>query len=336
MDYRSAVAHYSRTIETARVICILTMSYVHLHFFELPETATVFAFADAVVVDLLGRSSVPLLTTISGFLIVGSLAKGFALLLRAKVRTILVPMIAWNVVAVLLLGTTKPLWDDILALTSNPRLIYLGFLRDLLVLILLSPALVWCVQRAPTVSAVVALTFHIVSPDTGVILRPQMVGFFVAGIYAALYAHRLRPPARRERGAVVVAVVAVMVLQLLALTSPAVADIVHDRLYDDLVRRPTMAAAMLVLCLSISGTAFSRWVLSLRHATFTFFLSHGIAFIVVGSIYSRVPAAHTPTIYLLLWLLTPLAVFTVLAAAQRLIRPETGVQREGRSPPPTE
>lgn len=51
------------------------MIYVHLHFANNPDNYAAY-LADSVIVDVLGRSSVPLLSVISGFLMISFFAKG--------------------------------------------------------------------------------------------------------------------------------------------------------------------------------------------------------------------------------------------------------------------
>lgn len=102
----STVQRGTQAIEAARIACILSMSYVHLHFFPLEGTDSLaFRVRDALLVDLLGRSSVPLLSAISGFLIVSSLArKPYMAFVRGKAASLLLPMVLWNGIALALFG----------------------------------------------------------------------------------------------------------------------------------------------------------------------------------------------------------------------------------------
>lgn len=102
------------------------MSYVHLHFAS--DLGDIFPAVDAIVVETLGRSSVPLLSVISGFLMVGFFRKrGYFEAVLQRGRSLLLPMIIWNAIAVLLLGQNGALWNDIFALSHTSRLIYLTF-----------------------------------------------------------------------------------------------------------------------------------------------------------------------------------------------------------------
>lgn len=96
----------SDAVRCARVLCIVFMSYVHLHFDIDPNAE--FPLVDALFVETLGRSSVPLLSVISGYFMVGFFQRRQyfeAIIQRAK--TLILPMVIWNTIAVLLLGQKK-------------------------------------------------------------------------------------------------------------------------------------------------------------------------------------------------------------------------------------
>lgn len=292
----------------ARVLCILFMSYVHLHFFGL-EGAD-FPLTKIVLVETLGRSSVPLLSVLSGYFMVGYFAKRpypTAIFLRG--RSLVVPMLIWNLVACLLFGFSYPLWDALLAVTDESKLIYLTFLRDLFVMSLLTPTLVVYAKKAPSAFIAATLAYYISGWSNIVVLRPQIAFFFSAGIFLAIY------PRPLPRWSGVIAIVGVSAAIAFQIFGP---DRGMGFYFDNLYLRPV--------------TAFSFWVASLWIAqrwpsfgrfdktAFAFFVMHGIAFSIIGSVYSKLASAHTVPIYYSVWLLTP----PVIYSAIYLIWPLTG------------
>ena len=110
----------SERVRVARFLCIFLMMFVHVQ----PGIAENVYDRDAGLFDvvyfvftrLLGLSSVSLLSVVSGYFIVASLMKsGKARLILSKLRTLIVPLIAWNVLMLALLaiyGLLSGKWQD--------------------------------------------------------------------------------------------------------------------------------------------------------------------------------------------------------------------------------
>jgi hypothetical protein len=100
----------SRAIGISRVLCIMGIVYVHAWTGLYGPSLS--ALADTPqgllrwgLIELLGRSSVPLLSMISGWLVGPSLARrGWRRFLAGKVRAVLVPMVAWNLIAIVVVS----------------------------------------------------------------------------------------------------------------------------------------------------------------------------------------------------------------------------------------
>ena len=166
--------------------------------------------------DVGARAGVPVLTALSGYLLFASGAdRAPWSLYRRKTRTLLVPLLMWNlplVVALIVLqamgvGGDKfgaPLWppdtvrwiDASFGLTRLTINYPLGFLRDLFVLSLLAPLLGIGLRRAavPTVAACFAV---FLMWDGPVIFREQMLPAFAMGGAAAYRRGVLRRLDRR-------------------------------------------------------------------------------------------------------------------------------------------
>lgn len=315
----------SNAISVARVVCIFFMTYVHLHFFEFPAAQTnTFAAIRAILVDFLGRSSVPLLSVVSGFLIVRSIAQhGAGQIVRRRAWMLLLPMVLWNLIWVAAKGPTQQpatawvLVNDILALTREPALIYLGFLRDVFVLSLLAPLLVRALAVAPWPVFAAAAVIYVFDLGNLVVLRPQILFFFVIGMLMAVRSGGMWQPQRWAAIAIAAAFVLLAVLEGASIWHPALAQIADDRMFDTLLRRPVVAAFAWVLCLWLSGLVLGRWLRGNSDAVFLFFLSHGITFYAIGVVLARIPLFHNVLPYTVAWVLAPVLALAVTVAARR-------------------
>ena len=183
----------SDRIRVARVICILAVIYVHAPPYDMPSTADLFSqdFLIQSIRNLLGRSSVPLLSVISGLLVTLALArKSWPVLLRGKIITLLVPLILWNAIALLAsAGATfemirdKPgdLVNALFALTREPKLVPLYFLRDMFACFLLAPLLLPLLDRWPRLVLAVLFANGILELDGPLVINSQILFFFALG-----------------------------------------------------------------------------------------------------------------------------------------------------------
>jgi len=209
--------HISTAIRLARVICIVGVVYAH-SWTGLDGAAQ--AAADGTpqgilrwgLVEIFGRSAVPLLGMIAGWLVVGSLARlSYGRFVAAKARAVLIPMIVWNAVAIALvcgaaaLGwiaapQISSLWwliDELLCLaTPNDVNVQTPFLRDLFVCMVLAPVLVRAPKPLLAALTAATLVWTLSGAEGILLLRPSILFFFSIGIvlrrlYAAAALGRL-------------------------------------------------------------------------------------------------------------------------------------------------
>jgi len=195
----------SAAIGMARVICILGIVYVHAWtgrngadlqaFNHTPQGMLRWA-----LVELLGRSSVPLLGMISGWLVAPSYrrrgARGF---LAGKARTVLAPMVLWNALAIVLVsGAAWAGWiyaprptswgwtvNELFCLTRPDDInVQIPFLRDLFVCMVLVPLLVRCPDRVLGVAAAGVMVWSLAPVAVPVLQRPSILLFFILGLLA--------------------------------------------------------------------------------------------------------------------------------------------------------
>ncbi len=156
------------------------------------------------------RAGVPVLTVISGFLLFGSNADlKYLDLLKKKANSLLLPFIIFNFGHVALqfavyLGTGRWLGEDLFeqsfdywmntlfALRGLPSNDPLHFLRELLVLVILSPILGLLIRRLPVVGLVGVSLLFLTNSEGFLINRSDMpVAFYIGGL-AAVYKWNLK------------------------------------------------------------------------------------------------------------------------------------------------
>lgn len=198
----------SDAIAAARVFCILGIIYVHA--WTGVTWASLVANSQSVqgifrwtFVELIGRSSVPLLGMISGWLVASSaVRRGYWHFVGNKARSILAPMLLWNALAVAIvcgagwMGWIRApmprdlewVFDEVVGYaTFNNINIQTTFLRDLFVCMALAPLLIRLRTSWLGVLAAIILAWAIFAWWFPLILRPQIPLFFILGICARRY-----------------------------------------------------------------------------------------------------------------------------------------------------
>ncbi len=197
------MARRSDAIRIARVICITGIVYVHAwtglsgHDLELAR-GTPQELLRWMLMEVFGRSAVPLLGLISGWLVAGSTQTcNWRAHVARKARTIALPMILWNVLAIALVSGTAWLFgmaapvpqsvrwlaEEIFILTRPPDIdVQMPFLRDLFLCMVAAPLLVR-LPSAMLLSVVLAAgACHVLGLGPPILLRPSILMFFTIGI----------------------------------------------------------------------------------------------------------------------------------------------------------
>ena len=198
LDTRAAIG-------IARVLCILGIVYVHAWTGRDGDTLIRMAHTGQgvlrwVLIELVGRSAVPLLGAISGWLVAASAARrGYAGFAQVKARTIFLPMLLWNAIAMALVGgfahwghlaapvpaSAREALDWLFCATqANPINVQISFLRDLFLCMLAAPLLARLPTRALLGVGLIAIAWDVSGANLLVLLRPQILVFFIAGMLA--------------------------------------------------------------------------------------------------------------------------------------------------------
>lgn len=198
----------SAAIDCARVISIMGMIYVHawtgLGGWALSQAAdTPQGVLRWLLIEFLGRGAVPLLGMVSGWLVAGSVLKRpYGEFLTGKARTILLPMVLWNAIAIVLVSgaayagliaaptPSSIMWvvNELTTLTRTAHIdVQMAFLRDLFVCMAFAPLLARLPGRALVVTAVGLAAWTIADVHFPLLLRPMIALFFVCGMLARRY-----------------------------------------------------------------------------------------------------------------------------------------------------
>jgi len=266
------------------------------------------------------RSTVPVLTLISGYLLYRSAIDQYpARLLRKKVGSILVPFLFFNLtllgayvllveVAGLSIGNTRldTIQDWLNAafgLTASPINYPLNFLRDLMALFILAPLLGWFLRRAPWPGLVlVLLVFHF-NLDGMFVLRNVMLPIFYIGGMAAVLKWDMRALDRYAPW-------------LFALFMILCAAIVHFRVENTNYFRLVAPILIWPAASLLVSTGVGRWLARMSRYSYFLFLAHAPVLLVVSVVYKRF-SAHIP--FPVYWVLTPVVVTGVLVATYKVL-----------------
>jgi fucose 4-O-acetylase-like acetyltransferase len=257
----------SDSIRIARVLGILGLVMIHVPPWRVdlgdpPRAIAAFDLIFQYCQELFGRASVPLLSIISGYLMV-RLDAGLSQRRRLtkKVRSLLVPLVCWNLIAVLLGaildgGVQARSWlqwaDEIVALTAEPAIVPLYFLRDMFLCALLYPLLRALVDRWPVPTILVALALSLGDWTYPVFIGSGPFLFFTIGIGIALGRLRAEPGPLGRR-----------LILIAALLAPAFTTAVTTAMLTDSFDHPTLEAAFTAgLFVERVCGAWATWLLA--------------------------------------------------------------------------
>lgn len=321
----------SRRISITRYLMVIGIIVLHMPPYEaLSATGPeLFSYIKAFFSHGVFRATVPVLTVMSGYLLIRSGLQRFpATLVKKKCRSLLLPLILWNVplvlaifllqrfeVASLSLSTILyPVeWTNwinaLLGLTAPPANYPLNFLRDLFVIALLSPIMWQMLKRAPYIGLLVISVIYYFNLEGPLVLRNSMLISFYLG---ALAAHQQWDLRKLDRFAIP------CLVTFVGLCAAIVAFKIENREFLRIVSPVLIWPAMSLLVGTWLGNVLQNHA---KHSFFTF-LSHAPMILIIWMIYQRF-ADIIP--YPLFWFATPIitAVLAVyLARGFTLVTPK--------------
>jgi hypothetical protein len=295
----SPAAQLSGAIGVARVLCILGIVYVHA-WTGLPGWAlansdhTMQGALRWTLMEFLGRSAVPLLGMISGWLVAGSAAsRPYPQFVAGKVRTILLPMAAWNAIAIVLVSSAAyagllaaprpPLspaafqWfaNELFSLTRvNHINVQMPFLRDLFVCMLMAPFLLRMSNWWLVAVALTAAVWAISGEFLYLLLRPAILLFFVSGILVRRAGLETRAVSLPMLAALAPFIALALLRVVLAIGTDFNGDHPHLRVALDLVLRFAAALAFWRLSWALAGSRAAPMLLRVEPFMFLMFCCH--------------------------------------------------------------
>lgn len=209
---RSISAATSQSINVARVLCIFFMIFVHIWpNFRVVDPAVGVRPIDVVLhffTDVLGRSSVPLLSVISGWLVASSYKGAWSSLVKSRFRSMIVPLILWNIIFFSLLliyswltkSSIKETFGNDLSLKFIINTIFsvsdfsinypIAFVRDLFICIIIFPIISYIAKKRNIITYAASLllvVYGIYGHSSIFILRPAILCFFFFGVFIYNY-----------------------------------------------------------------------------------------------------------------------------------------------------
>lgn len=291
-------------IDIARLICIFCVVYVHGGTGHPMEITRALPFRDSyaywILVEGLGRSSVPLLSIISGWLVA---EPGKRLSIGRKASSLLAPMASWNLLAVFLAGLATltigfdagfvpvgmPLFNEIGHLTE-PAVINVQnpFLRDVFVCMVAAPVFLRLQNRTLWLALAGVAIWAVMGWELLILLRPQILLFFLLGILT-------RRLALDGRATAVPTLPLALVFLSLAATKVALAASGNDyetshpemiALFDN-VFRLVAAIAFWKVARWLADSRLSSWLVRLSAYSFLLFCSHTLVIRALGPLEKR-------------------------------------------------
>lgn len=349
----------SDAIRVARVLGILGLVIIHVPPWRVdlgdpPRAIETFDLVFLYCQELFGRASVPLLSVISGYLMVHQHgAIGVLSRLRKKARSLLVPLFGWNLIAILLGAamlrhlpyTTLGQWADALfAFAAAPAIHPLYFLRDIFICTLIFPIIRFAVDRAPIATLALVAVLSLAGWTYPLFIGSGPLPFFTAGVAIAIGRLSVEPDSRQKR-----------LIMAAALLAPAfTAAVMVEMLADPgSAERLNLIFTIGLFVERICGAWFvwlvARWTLrqrwnplvqAIEPYIFIVFCSHVLWLAAAWRLLEAAGVNYNHPLYPLFFFTTPLqalAAGLALAAILRRLSPALlGWLCGGRVPPPTD
>lgn len=332
-----AALRLSDAIAIARVICILGVVYVHAWTGRSgADLATMDNWQEElrwVLMESVGRSAVPLLGMISGWLVAGSArTRQWLPHVRSKARTILLPMVLWNLIAILLVSGSAWLWtlpapvppslwwvvDEALIITRNPDInVQMPFLRDLFLCMVAAPLLVRLSGRWLALVAIMAALWSVAGWWQPLLMRPAILLFFVLGMAARRAGTAQRAVALPLWSAVAPFPILLVLKLALVLSGAAPSAAMMNAL--DILVRLAAALAFWRCAWALAGRSIAPSIKRIEPYAFFLFCAHLTFIWLLGPLIGRMTGPLGSPAYPVFLLLQPVLALGACMALGKLI-----------------
>lgn len=315
----------SSLIKIARVLCILSLIYVHMPPYEPYRgfSSGVVPTAIWLIRQVVGRSSVPLLSIVSGYLYVVLMRdRSFFHQIRKKAISLLIPLVLWNLIVLakdmaggggVPMASNGDLLNSIFSLSEPPRVEPLYFLRDMFVCSIVASPLLWMLTRSYVPTLLFLFVNCVMNLDGLIILNSGILLFFAIGMVFALM--QLQYDGCRQSWFVLpvlfagLAAIAMAGLVVHAHHAGSTARYLANAL--ELSGRFLGAFAFYQISLSILRSRSARFVQSIEPAIFFIFCSHSLCIGMLWAVIRYLGIDGDSAVYAALFLLSPLLVGTI-------------------------
>ena len=332
----------SEPIKIARVLCIFFMFYTHINVNEMApliKGLRVFDYFQIIFTSTLGRSSVALLSVISGYLTVFSLTKtDYGQFIIKRCRSLLIPLGLWCAVFILFVicadwikegyleDTLKggfsllSLPDLLFGITQSPANLPLHFLRDIFICSLLAPVMIEAYNRSKVLFIFMSALYFILGCISMIFISPTIFLFYVIGI---VFAYEGVPKIGRKNiiGATFVLLFAGLVtvnLELGILIQNAVENEPKVMASLFIIRFPC-AIVFWSLALYLSSTKFSGFIKRFENHIFFIFCGHIIVMTIICYLWDQFFGGYYSPAYPIFYLTVPLIIFFILSQAAKVM-----------------
>lgn len=281
----------SGTIKIARVLCIAFMMTTHawpgsdrILAADVPAAFHVFY---VIVVDSLGRASVPLLSVISGLLLFQSLQNtNAASVISGKIQTLIIPMVFWSLPLVVIMlvepyvkNSPAPNLDFMdwvnlfFAVTDGPANGPLHFFREIFIMSIYGAIVfwVWRINRIAATCTAIAIALLEQIPGGFLLFRNQIAAMYIFGFLLAGWGQARWKPKWALSAACLLFYV---LFQLFAPTNPEEQGIIMQRFWE-VAPRAAMAMVMWRISASLLEVhSVGPKIMALEPHIFVIFCNH--------------------------------------------------------------
>lgn len=313
-SYKQLLRSNSDTIRIARVLCIFMMTYAHVSLFSngALESSAYLSSIKNVLINLFARSSVPLLSVISGILMVAFFSnRSIVGAIRARFKTLMIPFFTWSIIGLCIAELTGRAdnydGSNLLYILDGSYYIQLIFLRDIFIVSCLTPLIIYLARKFNVLFLVCIILLVAFVDMAPFIMRGQILLYFVFGIYIALYRTENLFRSKSIIYFIVVSILVLFSIQLIQPFYPKTMLFLSSDYFTNIIVRPVCALSFFYLAYYLSSFVQLKDML-IKHiepAIFIMFLSHVLFSNIIGSIYSHLPILHTPILYFMVWITIP-------------------------------
>ncbi len=170
---------------------------------------------------------------------------------------------------------------------------------------LITPVLIFLARRAPLLLLVSTFSICIFDFKIYLIIRNQILLFYVFGLFFACYKFDL------SFSGFFIGVI--MGLIFIGVSLAEIANLYGygtlGYYYDSFIRRPFMVVFSWFLCEWIARSSLCGVFVFLERYVFSFFLSHVFIFTLMGGIFYRLEFLHNSFLYAIIWLVAPVVAY---------------------------